>query len=151
MEGRLFLREEQLDAGAGLIMAAEKRLSLHVSEGLKEAGISRGEYDLLMGIRVHSGLNVSQMREELGMTVPTFARLLGRLDQKGLLEKKRSGRDGRARLLSLNPQGHALAERLSKAIRDVLRQAYREAGAEHVAGARAVLEAIVSYGGQNER
>lgn len=144
--GRLFLRDEELDAGAGLILAAEKRLSAVADEAILAAGLSRGGFDILMGVRVQPGLTGRVMRERLAMTVPTFARLLGDLSKRGLIKKSRSGKDGRAQLLYLSEAGEAMAGPIAAAMRDALREAYRAAGAEHVGGARAVLEAIISGG-----
>lgn len=150
MEGRLFLREEELDEGIALILAAEKRLQSAAEDAIKKAGLTHGEFELLMGIRARPGHAVNQLRTHLAMTVPTFARLLGRLDRKGLVTKKKSGQDGRAHLLYLNARGEALAAPLAAAMRDVLRVAYRQTGAEDVAGARAVLEAIMGHKDKHE-
>jgi DNA-binding MarR family transcriptional regulator len=113
---------------------------------MQAASLNRGGFDLLMGIRAQSGLTGREMRERLAMTVPTFARLLGELDQRGLISKTRSQKDARAQLLYLSVAGAQLSDPIARAMRDALREAYRAAGAEHVTGARAVLEAIVSGG-----
>jgi len=145
MEGRLYLRDEELDAGAAIILGAEKRLARAMQGVLKDAPINQGELDVLMGIRAVKGLTVRQMRERLAMTVPTFARILGQLDQKGLIGKTPSNQDMRARVLELSDKGETLIAPFVARLRDVLRTAYRDTGAEHVAGARAVLEAIIAH------
>ena len=145
MEGRLYLRDEELDAGAAIIIAAEKRLARAMQDVLKDAPINQGELDVLMGIRAMPGLTVRQMRERLAMTVPTFARILGQLDQKGLIEKTPSDKDLRARVLQLSTKGEKRLAPFAACLRDVLRTAYRDAGAEHVAGARAVLGAVIAH------
>lgn len=145
--GRLYLRDEELDAGAGLILAAEKRLSGVAEAAMQAAGLNRGGFDLVMGIRAEPGLTGRAMRERLAMTVPTFARLLGELAGRDLIKKTRSIQDGRAQLLYLSEAGEALAEPIAEAMREALRMAYRSVGAEHVGGARAVLEAIVKGDG----
>lgn len=149
MEGRLFLRDEELDAGAALILGAEKRLVQASQRAMEAAGLNRGAFDVLMGIRAAPGLTVSQMRERLAMTVPTFARILGQLDQQGLIEKRRPDRDARARALVLSADGKACVDPIAADLRKVLRRAYKAAGAEHVAGARAVLEAVAAREGSD--
>lgn len=138
----MFLRDDELDHGAALIFAAEKHLAAAAETAMAEAGLSRGAFDLLMGVRARPGLSVSQLRTNLTMTVPTFARLLGQLDKRGLVKKKRAGDDARARLLFLSEAGESLASPIAEALREALRPAFRSAGAEHVAGARAVLDAL---------
>jgi len=149
-EGRLFLRDEELDAGAASILAAEKRLTRAMQSLLSEAPINERELDVLIAIRAVPGQTVRQMRERLAMTVPTFARILGRLDQQGLIEKSLSVDDMRARALHLSPDGETLLVPFVARLRDVLRSAYRDVGAEHVIGARAVLEAIAAHEDTNE-
>lgn len=143
MEGRLFLRDDELDHSVGLILAAEKQLARAADHAMQSAELSRGAFDLLMGMRARPGLSVGQLRRHLAMTVPTFARLLGQLDKRGLVAKKRAGRDARARLLTLSSEGEALATPIALALREALRPAFRKAGAENVAGARAVLDALM--------
>lgn len=147
MDGRLFLRDEELDAGVALILFAQKQLNRAVSQAAFQSGVSRGEAELLIAIRTKPGLTVTKMRERLAMTVPTFARVLGQIDKKALVEKHRSDRDARARLLYLNEDGLALTAPLVEAVRQALRIAYRDAGADQVAGMRAVLTSLVDGAG----
>lgn len=144
MEGRLFLREEELDAGVALILSAEKYLYNAAQSAMSTASLSRSGFDVLMGLRVSPGLTVGEMRARLAMTVPTFARILGQLDQQGLIGKARPDRDGRARALYLSPKGKELIDPIAADLRDVLREAYRKVGPEQVTGARAVLQAILN-------
>lgn len=146
MEGRLFLHDDELDAGAALVLALEKRLQAATEAAMARALVNRAECELLMAVRAFPGLTVSQMRERLAMTVPTFARLLGGLDRRGLIVKGRAGRDGRARTLSLSEAGKMLTAPIAQALRDVLRPAFRTAGAENVAGWRAVLQELMEAG-----
>ena len=146
-DGRLYLRDEELDAGAGLVLFAQKRLADAASEAIGTADLNRGEADLLLAIRADPGRTVTEMRRRLGMTVPTFARLLGQIDKQDLIEKARTGKDARTRLLYLSVKGKKLTEPVAEAMRHALRAAFRAAGAEHVAGMRAVLTALTEASG----
>lgn len=141
-DARLFLRDEELDRGAALLLMAEKALMSATARAMSEASLNRGEFDILLAIRARPGLSVTVLRRKLGMTVPTFARLLGRLDVRDLIAKAQGHEDARRRHLFLNDAGKALVEPLAMALRDALRAAYRTAGAEQVAGAMALLDAL---------
>lgn len=139
---RLFLRDEELDRGVALILAGERALSAAAETGRRTASLNKTELQALMVIRAKPGLSVSELRELLGATTPTMARILGKLDERGLIRRKKSGQDGRKRRLELSLAGAAISDPIAEAMRNVLREAYRHAGGEQVAGVRAVLEAL---------
>lgn len=97
----------------------------------------------LVAIRFQPGQTVSQLRDHQGATTPTMARILGDLDKRGLVERRKSKRDARARVLHLTDAGNAMTEEAATAMRRAMRTAYRDAGSDAVAGARAVLEALL--------
>jgi len=139
---RLFLRDEELDRGVALILASERILSAAADAGRRTAALNRTELQAALAIRAIPGLSVSELRQRLGATTPTMARVLGKLDERGLIRRKKSGQDGRKRKLELSLAGTAIIEPIVVAMRNSLRSAYRRAGSEQVAGARAVLEAL---------
>ena len=141
---RLFLRDEELDRGVALMLAGERALTQAAESSRKSAALNNTEMRALMAIRAAPGLTVSELRTKLGATVPTLARILGKLDERGLVRRKKSGRDGRKRKLELSLAGEAVCEPIAIAMRDALRIAYRSAGSDQVAGARAVLEALTN-------
>ncbi|MEO0982407.1 MAG: MarR family winged helix-turn-helix transcriptional regulator [Pseudomonadota bacterium] len=142
LDPRLFLRDEELDRGAALIFAAERALSAAMRPAKAEAGLNDPEIEALMAIRAAPGITVSALRARLDAAQPTLARTLGMLSRKGLIERERAAADGRRRTLRLTGAGAVAGERVAAAIRDALRSAYRDAGAESVEGARLVLEAL---------
>lgn len=146
LDSRLFLRDEELDRGAALILSAERRLAAAVASEIKRADLSRSELDILIILHGQPGTTVSEVRDQLGLTVPTCARLLGRLDRRGLLDKNPTRKDARRRHLSLSDKAEILMQPILAALRDALRPAYRNAGAEHVSGARTILELIAGEG-----
>ena len=141
LEGRLYLRDEELDVGVGLILAVQRRLLAAAQSEFEATGLPLRSCDVLVAIEIEPGLTVSQMCARLGMTVPTFARILGQIDKRGLVEKNRSQRDGRARLLYLSTAGKQIVAPGLASMRNVLREAYRASGPDNVLGARTVLAA----------
>jgi len=139
---RLYLRDEELDRGAALILAGERALAAAAETARKSAGLSRGELQALLSIRQFPGQDVATLRARLNMTVPTCARLLGELDQKGLVDRHKAGGDKRRRALTISAHGERVLAPVVAAMRAALRQAYRSAGPDCVSGARTLLEAL---------
>ncbi|MEQ9314773.1 MAG: MarR family transcriptional regulator [Henriciella sp.] len=142
VDPRLFLREEELDNGIALLLASERAIAEALRRTQDATGLNMPGLKLLMTIRFRPNLTVSELRDEIGATTPTLARILGELDKRDLIQKKQGGRDARRRRLSLSPQGELLLAPIVNALRTNLREAYREAGANAVSGNRAVLEAF---------
>lgn len=140
---RLFLTDQELDRSAGLLISGASVLAKAAESARKKAGLSKPELQILMAARYRPGLTVSEMRSTLGMTVPTFARIIGKLDDRGLVERARETGDARRRKLTLSDAGVTLTTPIAIEMRERLRLAFRASGPEAVAGARFLLEALV--------
>ena len=140
---RLFLMDQELDRAAGLLMAGANALAQAGETARKKAGLSKPELQILMAARYRPGQTVSEMRTSLGMTVPTFARLIGQLDARGLIERARETSDARRRKLTLSDAGTTLTTPIAIEVREHLRLAFRASGPDAAAGVRALLEALV--------
>lgn len=139
---RLFLMDQELDTSVGLLISAASAITTTAEKAREKAGLSKAEMQIVMAIRHHPGLTVSEMRNALGMTTPTFARLIGVLEKRGLIERTPGKQDARRRRLSLSEAGTTLSTPIAIAMRDRLRTAFRHAGPDAVAGLRIALEAI---------
>ncbi len=142
MEGRLFLSDEELNRSIGLIFSAHQRFMAATQYARSTAGLSLPAFNLLSGIHANPGITVKDLRADMAMTIPSFARLLGELDRRGLIEKKVSPQDARRRKLFPSAAGKALLAPIEAIMRDVLRPAFQAAGAENVRGLRHVLKAL---------
>lgn len=142
LDTRRFLRDEELDYGLALVLGAERRLVKALDKFSTATGLTQRDLRLLMVIHATPGLTVRSLRRKMGATVPTMARQLGQLDKEGWIDRRAEAEDGRERLVSLSETG---ADRLKPVIdemRAIVRDAYRSAGVEAVAGARDVLALI---------
>lgn len=139
---RLFLMDQELDRGVALILGGARTLNRTLETVRTQTGLSKAQIQILMLLRYHAGLTVSDARETLAMTVPTFARLAGELDERGLILRERSHPDGRRHTLSLSDAGISLTTPVAIALRERLRLAFRAAGPNSVAGAQLLLEAL---------
>ncbi len=74
-------------------------------EGLLHSPYTLTEARVLFEIAHRDELTASDLWRELGLDPGYLSRILGRLEQSGLIGKARSETDGRRRLLSLTPEG----------------------------------------------
>ncbi len=139
---RLYLMDQELDRSAALLMLGAAELAKAGETARRKAGLSKPELQILLAVRYQPGLTVGEIRDRLGMTVPTFARLIGQLDTRGLIERSPGARDGRRRKIHLSDAGTTLTTPIAVALRERLRLAFRATGPDAVAGTRSVLEAL---------
>ena len=74
-------------------------------EGLLHSPYSLTEARVLFEVAHREQVTASDLWRELGLDPGYLSRILGRLEQGGLIGKARSETDGRRRLLSLTPEG----------------------------------------------
>ena len=141
---RLFLRDEELDYGIALLLASERALMKAAREIASDFEMPILAAQTLLTIRFQPGPSVTQLCEQLDSTTPTFARIVGDLEKRGFIERRKSETgDRRVRLLFLTHEGKRVTDPATLAMRDKLRKAYRTAGAGAVGGVRSVLEALL--------
>lgn len=141
-DGRLYLRDQDLDQGAALIRAAARRLAELAEAAVGSPTLSGPELDILLEIHDGGPLDVTELRGRLGAPKQSTARNLNTLETAGLVTRLASTRDRRRRLVNLTPEGLALATRAAERRREALRLAFLSAGPDAVAGARRVLTGL---------
>lgn len=141
---RLFLRDEELDYGIALLLAGERALMKAAQEIADTFDLPSLAARVLLTVRFQPGQSVKDLREQLHATTPTLARILGDLDKRGLIERRRDETgDRRTRRLHLSHEGLRVTDPATLAMRDQIREAYRKAGSGAVSGVRAVLEGLL--------
>ena len=78
---------------------------------LEELDLTYLQYVVLMVLWEDSSLNVKELGERLGLDSGTLTPLLKRLEGKGLVDRRRSETDERARIITLTPAGLALRDK----------------------------------------
>jgi MarR family transcriptional regulator, transcriptional regulator for hemolysin len=75
-------------------------------------GITRAQWAVLVRLDRHEGLNQSELAETLDLQPITLTRLLDKLSDSGLIERRPDPEDRRAKRLFLTPAARPLLERL---------------------------------------
>ena len=140
----LYLREEELTDGIELFFFAGRDFGRAIDDRLESSGLGRAHYRALHFVARHPGLPVSDLLSILGITKQSLSRVVHTLTSGGYLTQAPGARDRRQRLLRLTSKGADLEATLSQLQRARFARAYREAGAEAVAGFRQVLSGLLA-------
>ncbi|PWR01905.1 MarR family transcriptional regulator [Meridianimarinicoccus roseus] len=142
-EKLLFLTDEQLRQGIEAMFFAYRGFTSDPDRILDDYAYGRAHHRALHFINRSPGTTVNNLLSILGVTKQSLNRVLRTLIEDGLVEARVGDRDRRERHLHLTATGRALEAKLSDAQQTRMRQAYRTAGPEAVAGFRRVLEAMM--------
>ena len=106
------LSDLEQQAWSGFLLTHD-RLWRVLAAGLAELGVSMAEYSVLSLLHEASpdGMRMSDLAHRRLMTTGGFTRLADRLENRGLIERRRSTTDGRAFQATLTRTGRALTRR----------------------------------------
>ncbi len=142
-ESLLFLTDEQIRRGIEAMYFSYRAFTSDPDQILSEIDYGRAHHRALYFINREPGLTVTALLDVLQVTKQSLNRVLRGLIEDGLVESRVGRRDRRERQLHLTEKGLALERRLSEPQRVRLRNAYRTAGPQAVAGFRQVMEAMM--------
>lgn len=142
-EALLFLTDEQLRRGIEAMFFAYKGFTADPDRILEARGYGRAHHRAVHFIHRSPGTTVNNLLAILGVTKQSLNRVLRTLIEDGLVESRVGRRDKRERHLFLTDAGESLERELGHVQRARMRDAYRQAGPEAVAGFRTVLEAMM--------
>ncbi len=142
-ESLLFLTDDQLRQGIEAMFFAYRGFTADPDRILADLSYGRAHHRALHFINGAPGTTVNNLLRILGVTKQSLNRVLRTLIDDGMVESRVGRADKRERHLFLTEQGLALEQKLSDAQRARMRDAYRAAGPEAVAGFKKVLEAMM--------
>ena len=85
------------------IKRAEQKITTLYNRYLERAGITRGQYALLVNIQNHPGISVSGLAERMNLERTTLVRNLKPLESRRLIRD--TAQSGRSRSLELTEEG----------------------------------------------
>jgi DNA-binding MarR family transcriptional regulator len=145
-EGRLYLREEELDRAAELVFLAARRFWGAAEHALRAYDLGAAHYRALAAIRRAEGLSVSELITALSVRKQSLQRVLSELEDAGFVMRTPGQQDRRERRLQLTDAGREAERAASAALRERIGHVFRTAGADAVSGARIVLTALSETG-----
>ena len=119
-------RSEQNEAFTGWLNLIARRYRTRLNESLRKIGQTQARWDALFWISVSDkGATQSELAERIGVEGPTLVRMLNRLEQEGVVERRGAEGDRRAKTIRMKPEAdRALAQiaELSAPLRDEILQ-----------------------------
>ncbi|MAL80374.1 MAG: MarR family transcriptional regulator [Sneathiella sp.] len=139
----LFLREEELRQAIELLFFAYREFTAGPDQILKDYNFGRAHHRVIHFVGRNEGIIVSELLDILRITKQSLNRVLSNLIERGFIEQRQGEEDRRQRCLYLTEKGRKLEQELSRVQRDLVGHAFREAGADAVAGYRKVLLGLI--------
>lgn len=95
------------------IMDVARLLKTYADQRARQFGISRAQWAVLIRIDRHEGLKQTELADMLDLQPISLTRLLDRLAENGLIERRPDPNDRRANRLYLKPAAKPLLDRLA--------------------------------------
>ena len=95
------------------IMDVARLIKTYADQRARQFGISRAQWAVLIRIDRHEGLKQTELADMLDLQPITLTRLLDRLSNNGLIERRADPNDRRANRLYLKPAAKPLLDRLA--------------------------------------
>src|SRR5690348_6746944 len=102
------------------IVDVARMLKTYADQRARQFGISRAQWTVLMRLDRFEGLKQSELAEILDLSPISLTRLLDRLAENGLIERRADPNDRRANRLYLTPAARPLLEQLAKLGNDMM-------------------------------
>jgi MarR family transcriptional regulator, transcriptional regulator for hemolysin len=96
------------------VMDVARMLRTYADQRARQFGISRAQWGVLVRLDRSEGLKQSELAEILDLQPISLTRLLDRLAENGLIERRADPNDRRANRLYLMPAARPLLEQLAK-------------------------------------
>lgn len=108
------LTENEAELWASLVVFSQL-LTPSMDSRLREVGLTLFEYGALMSLSDAPGntLKISEMAERTYAPVPRMSKVVGRLQDRGLVARAPSASDGRAKLIALTEEGREVLDAAS--------------------------------------
>ena len=102
------------------IMDVARMLRTYADQRARQFGISRAQWVVLIRLDRSEGLKQSELAEILDLQPISLTRLLDRLAENGLIERRADPNDRRANRLFLMPAARSLLEQLGELGKDMM-------------------------------
>ena len=140
----LFLRDEDLREAIELLFFAYRDFTGEADAALDEYGFGRAHHRIIYFVGANAGISVGELLSILKITKQSLSRVLSQLVDESFIEQETDSGDRRRRRLYLTDKGRTLENDLTQRQSRLIAKAYRESGAEAVAGFRTVLRGLIN-------
>jgi MarR family transcriptional regulator for hemolysin len=117
---------------AFLISDLARLLKTYVDQHARRYGMTRAQWQVLSRLERREGLKQAELAEMLDLQPITLTRLVDRLCDNGLIERRADPDDRRAKRLFLTPAAHPLMDRLAVLGEEIMGEVLAGIGDEDV-------------------
>jgi len=139
-----YLSDEELRQALELLFFAYRDFTGEPDAILADDGFGRAHHRVIYFVKRNPGITVNLLLGILKITKQSLSRVLGQLVREGYVNQETDAGDRRRRILALTEKGEALERRLTDCQSARIGRAYKAAGAQAVAGFKAVLTQIIN-------
>jgi DNA-binding MarR family transcriptional regulator len=125
-----------------LLSDTARVLRQRFDERARQHGATRAQWKALIGISRHEGINQGGLAEWLEVEPITLCRMVDRMEDAGLVERRRDPKDRRAWQLFLTDRAHPILEQLRATAEELTAQALNGIPESEVAGMSRLLDRI---------
>jgi DNA-binding MarR family transcriptional regulator len=140
----LFLRDENLREAIELMFFAYRDFTGEADAILETYGFGRAHHRIIYFVGANPGITVGDLLTILNITKQSLSRVLSQLVDESFVRQQTDKEDRRRRRLYLTDKGVALENELTQRQSRRIAEAYRESGAEAVAGFREVMRGLIN-------
>lgn len=108
-----------------LLSDTSRLLRRRFDERARQHGATRAQWKALLGISRHEGINQGNLADLLEVEPITLCRLVDRMEDAGLVERRRDPRDRRAWQLFLTAKAGPVLDQLHTTAAELMEQALR--------------------------
>ena len=95
-----------------LLNRAGSRIATSFSERVRPLGATLQMWRVLAALREKDGRRMGDLSDTTSIEVSTLTRVVDSMEKKGLVDRRRDGKDARAVLLHVTPSGRRLTQRI---------------------------------------
>ncbi len=124
------------------LVETSRLLRTYVDQRARQHGTTRAQWGVLARLRRQEGLNQAALAELMDLQPISLARLLDRLQDQKLIERRADPADRRVYRLHLTPQGRGLVDELDAVRTDIAQEVLGGVADESILAALDALAAI---------
>jgi len=128
----------------GRLNLIARRYRTRLNEALREIGQTQARWDALFWISVsEEGATQSDLAERIGVEGPTLVRMLNRLEQEGLVERRGAKGDRRAKTIRMKPAAEKALSQIAELSGPFRNDLLQDLSDEQLEGCMTVLDRIL--------
>ncbi len=127
-----------------LLLQARERVLSHFRPILNANGVTEQQWRIVRALYEHSSLEPREIVELCRISSPSMAGVLARMEELGLVARRRLQRDQRRVQVSLTSKARAMAGRMAPQIDATYRRIERKVGPEFTANFQRTLDRLLA-------